>query len=1041
MRSKFKWIFTLVLALSMQFSFAQEKTVTGTVTDGKLPLPGANVVIKGTTKGVSADMDGKFSISAKSGDVLVFSFSGFENKTITVGAANSYKVSLKESSIVLGDVLITGSVGIKKKKDAVTSAFTVISAKEMSVAANPNAVRSLTGKVAGLQINNVSNGVDGNTTIKLRTPVSFSTNGEALVVIDGIPSNATILASMSPSMIESVNVIKGAQGAAIYGEAGVGGVIVVTTKKAVKGEKVSVEYNSSIDFESISFVPEKQNRYGQGWSGSWDQFENGGWGELFDGSIRPVGLLQPNGAYIQAPYSAIEDNLKQFYRDGTIMQNGVSVRVGSDNSYASFSADNQSRDFIVKGDKFNRSNFLFKGGVSGKKWSVDGQFNYRVSKTNQSNAGTTLLELQQAASNIPIGLFDNGDGNAGWNIYYDNPFWRRDNNRLENEVNFFNTNINLGYKVNKNIGLKYNAGVRSNNSAQTSFNNELVETTPDGVGSLGQVSAFYRYNQNSRNFYGDLMVDLNYDLTKDINFSANIGHNMRKNTTNTISQGGQNLEIAGWYNIQNVLNPDAPSLLNNSVSEYSSTAEFANVDFSYKDYLFLNLTGRYEHVSQLLPDNRDFFYPSAGLSFIPTKLKDLSAAKISYLKTYLNYTNVGSTAAVSNYRVLNFGSLGSGFPFEGTGNSFTDQFSYVDPNIKPEYYKTIEAGFVLGMFKDKVTLDFAMYQTDTKDAISSLSSSSSTGNLSRLANVGDIKTQGLDLSLNVVPFKGENFNWNATINFGTYRNEVVRLEGQDAVTLYDVSGSGINGAIVAAVGQPFPFLQGTDWLRDSEGRVIINATSGLPSVNPEQVNIGKVNPDYILGFTNNISYKGFGLAFTMDYRKGGKIFSESIYNMTWSGHNEATAYDRDLGFIFPNSVLSTTGLPNTTVYTGAGYSNATGAIAYGGNLASLGTHAAVDASAFKVREVSLSYSLPNKFAGKLGLSTLKFSVNARNPFVILANSNKGYTDPEASSVYDATTTNAAARATGNTNGAAAGFSQVSQYPTTKTFGFAVNVGF
>lgn len=1046
MRSKFKWIYTLLLALAMQFSFAQEKTVTGVVSDATGTLPGANVIVQGTKNSTQTDLDGKYTIKAKQGDVLVFSYVGMNNSTVKVGTSNNYNVKLA-SGKELETVVVTGSLGIKKKKDGVTNSFTVISAKEMGVAANPNAIRSLTGKVAGLQINNVSNGVNGNTTVKLRTPISFSTSGDALIIIDGVPSNAQNFASMPPSMIESVNVIKGAQGAAIYGELGVGGVIVVTTKRAVKGDKVSVEYNSAVDFETISFVPKKQLKYGQGWSGAWDPLENGGWGELFDGSIRQVGLQQPNGTFIEAPYTGIKDNLKQFYKSGSIIQNGVAVRVGSENAYANFSADNQLRDFVVKGDNFKRSNFLFKGGVTGKRWALDGQFNYRTSKTNQSNAGTTLLELQQGAANIPIGQFDNGDGQAGWTVYYNNPFWRRDNNRIEDNVDFYNTVANISFNVNKNLTLKYNGGIRNTISKQLSYQNELIETIADGVGSIGQVSSFYQYVENSRNFYGDLMLDLKYDLTDNLSLSGLIGHNMRKNTSNTISQGGQNLDIPGWYHIQNVLSPDSPSSLVNSVSEYTSTAEFANFDFSYKDYLFLNLTGRYEHVSQLLPGNRDYFYPSAGVSFMPTKWKDLTSANISYLKIFANYTNVGNTSAVSNYRVLNYGALGNGFPFVNTGNSFNDQFSFVDPNIKPEYYKTIEAGFVLGMFNDKVTLDFAAFKTDTKNAISSVSTSTATGNLSKLANVGSIATKGLEASITFAPYKTDNFNWTTSVNFSTYRNEVLSLEGSNkTVTLYnvnDAANSSINGAIVATVGQPFPYLQGSDWLRDDQGRVIINATTGLPSVNPVQQNLGRVTPDYTLGLTNSINYKGIGLSFTMDYRKGGKLFSETIYNMTWSGHLEETAdYDRDLGFIYPNSVLSTTGQPNTSVYTAAGYGS-NGSIAYANTLAGLGAHNVVDATAFKLREVSLSYSLPAKYTDKLGLTTLKFSINARNPIIILANNNKGYTDPEASSVYDATTTNAARRTTSaaNTNAAASGFSQVAQYPSTRTFGFALNVGF
>ncbi|MEO0038670.1 MAG: hypothetical protein RIQ59_1881, partial [Bacteroidota bacterium] len=298
MRSKFKWIFTLVLALSMQFSFAQEKTVTGTVTDGKLPLSGANVVIKGSAKGVSADLDGKYSIKAKPGDVLVVSFSGYEKKSVTVGSANSYNVTLKESSKVLDDVVFTGAMGIKRTRDAVVSAQKQIGAKELTQASNPNAIQALTGKVSGLQINTTSNGVNATTRILLRGTRSISGDNQALVVIDNSVSSAAILAQLPPDVIENVNVIKGAQGAALYGAQGVNGVIIVTTKRGTKSEKFTFGFNSSVDFETVSFVPQTQTEYGQGWANGYafqfpgtdprngniqfSPYENGSWGPAYN---------------------------------------------------------------------------------------------------------------------------------------------------------------------------------------------------------------------------------------------------------------------------------------------------------------------------------------------------------------------------------------------------------------------------------------------------------------------------------------------------------------------------------------------------------------------------------------------------------------------------------------------------------------------------------------------------------------------------------------------------------------------------------------
>lgn len=1035
MRSKFKWIFTLLVALTVQFSFAQEKTVTGVVSDDLGPITGANVVIQGTTAGTTTDFDGKYAIKAKQGDVLEISFVGMK-ELVTVGSASVYDVTLQR--VMLEGSEVTGVLGIKRKVDEVASTFTVVSAEEMNTASNPNAVRSLAAKVQGVKIDNASNGVNGNTTIEIRGPKTFSGSNAALVVIDGIPSTTTVLASLSPTMIESVNVMQGAQGAALYGELGVNGVIVVTTKKGSDSKKVAININSSVDFEEISFVPEKQLSYGQGWDGVWDQYENGGWGPAFDGSIRNIGLLQADGTYIQGAYSPIKDNIKQFYKTGISTQNGFDISVGGDGAYAMLSANHLNRDFIVKGDGFKRNNILFRGGVSGDKWSVDGTFNYINSRTKQAQAGANVLRgLLQAASNVPIGQFDNGNALGGWNAYYQNPFWTRDNNRITNNSDFINVGATLGYKINDNISLRYNGGIRFSTDGQIRTQGAETETTSE-ISSLGadltQVSSFHQSIYRSRTYYGDVMAQFNYQLTDDIEFKGILGQNMRMHNYSRISQGGLNLEIPGWYNIQNVLNPDTPNNLRNYEVENRTTSEFASADFGYKDYLFLNLTGRYDHTSKLLPNNRSYFYPSAGLSFVATKLPSFNVSKIDYLKVYANFTKVGSTQAIADYDVINYATTGT--PYANTGSSFNDRYTSVDPNIKPEFYTTYEAGFNLEMFKKRVRLNAAFYMTDTTNAISDLSSSAATSVQTTLSNIGNVKTKGLDFTLGLTPVKTENFKWNTNINFTTYTNEVTDLKGQNEVSLYD---TGI-GTIVAAVGETFPLIKGTDFVKDAQGRVIVDS-NGMPSVDNRQKVLGKVNPDYIVGLTNTLEYKGVSFNVTMDYRHGGNVISGTKYEMTWTGHIvESAEYDRDTGFIYPNSVLAN-GTPNTTVYTAAGHNTNYGNRAYWTLASTTGAHNVIDATALKVREMSLGYSFPKTILEKLKLTSLKVSVNARNPFIVLADGNRGYTDPEASSVYDSSTSNAGRRSSGNYTSAAKGYSQIGQYPSTRTFGFALNVGF
>jgi len=347
MRSKFKWIFTLLLAFTMQFSFAQEKTVTGVVSDATGPLPGANVVVKGAaSRSAQTDVDGKFSIKAKAGEVLLVTFTGYNDSSVTVGAANSYKVTLVEASMKIEEVLITGALGIKKRPDAQTSSTQLIKSKELNQAASSNAVQGLIGKVSGLNINTTNSGVNATTRIVIRGNKSITQNNQALVVIDGANSSATVLAGLDPDSIDTVNVLKGAQGAALYGSDGANGVIVVTTKRGSGNEKLIVKVSSSLDFEQIAFTPTVQTRYGQGWNGQNVSYENGAWGPEFDGTMVAVGLPQLDGSYVMAPFSSRgSDNIKDFFKTGTLSQNRVSLSSGTSDGYFYFSAENQKKRF------------------------------------------------------------------------------------------------------------------------------------------------------------------------------------------------------------------------------------------------------------------------------------------------------------------------------------------------------------------------------------------------------------------------------------------------------------------------------------------------------------------------------------------------------------------------------------------------------------------------------------------------------------------------------------------------------------------------
>ena len=1062
MRSKFKWIFTLLVALSMQFSFAQEKTVTGTITDGKLPLSGANVVIKGSAKGVSADLDGKYSIKAKPGDVLVVSFSGYEKKSVTVGSANSYNVTLKESSKVLEDVVITGAMGIKRTKDQVTSAQKQIGARELTQASNPNAIQSLAGKVSGLQVNTTSQGVNAGTRIVLRGNRTITGDNQALIVIDGAISSSTVLGQLPPDVIENLNIVKGAQGAALYGAQGVNGVIIVTTKKGTKKDKFTFGFNSSVDFENVNFVPETQMQYGQGWASdpgfddpsipgvlsTFVPWENGSWGPAFNTpgfpAQVPVGLPQADGNFFFSDWKPIKDNIKQFFQTGTVYQNGFNFNVGGEDSYAFLSVNRQTTDFVVDGDNLVRNSFLFKAGKKFGKFSIDGNINY-ITQTTSETDSDLFDDLIQTASNVPVSRFKNSGNEGHWTVYAQNPYWITKAVRNDARSNTINGVISLGYKLNKNIDLSYTANVQVRNTDAQSHRDAFTNIgttfsiapytyygadaeTYEALGGSASTSSYFANQSSTRNIYGDLLVNFDYELTKDLGLKFNLGNNIQDRMFRITSQGGSNLDVPGFYHINNVLNPANPSTLDNRFVQSRIVAGFVNADLNYKNYLFLNATARIEQFSAV---KNSYFYPSVGVSFIPTKaIESLKNNKVlNYAKLNASYTSVGNTSAVGVYQTNELTSIPAGFPF---GDLAALQYNRAptDPNIKPEFVNTFEVGAQLGFFNDRITLEGSYYVANTKDLITRATASSASGNSSILTNVGELENKGFEIDLGFTPIKTNNFKWDIRTNYTTYKTKVVSLAaGATSVNLQSNTQVGI----FAEVGEEFPLIKGTAFVRDGAGNIIVDA-NGVPQRTSSFQKLGKGVPDYILGLTNSFEYKGFRLTAVADLRVGASAYSFARNLLLFTGGDMDTAgFDRTQGIVVPGSV-TTTGAVNTTPV--ASDASSVGVLNYfTTTYRAVGEANVIDAAALKIRELALSYSLPKKLIEKAGLESFRIGINARNPFIFLADGsllkanngieNRGYADPESS----------------NTTGNAQGIINIGQYPSTRTFGFTMNLTF
>jgi TonB-linked SusC/RagA family outer membrane protein len=669
-----------------------------------MPLPGATVLIKGTTTGASTDFDGKYSISANTGDVLTFSYVGYADQNITVGASNKIDVSLVLDSS-LDEVVVT-ALGIKRKSDAITTANQVVKTAELTQANNPDVIAGLSGKVSGLQVNTLSNGVNGNTQIVLRGFRSISGNNEALVVIDGVVSTANVLKSIDSDQIASINVIKGANGAALYGQEGSNGVIIAETKSgAGKGKdkgRVSLQVKSSLDFEEVAFLPQRQDRFGQGWdigNGVFENvtYENGGWGPEYDGAPVTIGLPQADGNYITAPFSPIEDNIKDFFKTGTTYQNSIALAMGDSESFMNISAKKQDIEFVIPNDELTRTSVLFKGGKKLGKWNL--QTNVSYAREKRSAAATGLYtDLLQTPTNVPVGQFENSGNEGHWNGYYLNPYWLRDNNRSESQRDRYVLGASLTYEINDNINVLLRPNLNnfvSNGLSYTGAYSDpqsVIDIT--GNDNRNQVSSFRRSTFNSSRFSNDIMVNFDYTLTEDIGLKANLGNNVTTLRSNINSIGGDNLIIPGLYTASNVTLSAAGDGTNPTVGSYfdeeRNIGVYGQLDLDYKDFLFLNFTARNDWTSVLALENNSFFYPSAGFSFIPTKaFPSIKGNILNSAKITGSIVQVGSKGGTDPYDTFATFNVGSGYPF-ANGPSFVNDTTITDPNLEPEFTTSTE---------------------------------------------------------------------------------------------------------------------------------------------------------------------------------------------------------------------------------------------------------------------------------------------------------------------------------------------------------------
>ncbi|TWR29799.1 SusC/RagA family TonB-linked outer membrane protein [Mucilaginibacter pallidiroseus] len=1021
--------------------YAQNRTVTGTVTskDDGLPLPGVSVTVVGSQTGTVTNSAGSYSLKVPAGSVtLRFGFIGFASQNVAVGANNVANVALATDAKQLGEVMVTAAGGIQRKTRELGFQATRVTAAQLTQGKAPTVAAGLTGKVAGLQINAVSSGVNPNYRLVLRGNRSLTGNNQALLVLDNVITPSAVLGNLNPEDIEDVNVLNGAAAAALYGQDASNGALVITTKKGKAGV-TEIKFSHLTTFEQVSFYPKLQNEFGSGSTSNiqvYDPIENQQFGPAFDGSMRQIGLPFQDGSVQTVKYAANRDKY-DFWETGVTNQEDISLTSGDDKSTFFLSGQYLNTNGTTIGDNYKRYSFRLNGTRDfGNKLKALYSVNYVQNDLNTSTATATIYDqLLQTPAQIPLLSYKDytnniyANPNGYYNGYYANPYFTAANNRNRNRNSYVTGNFDLNYDPLSWLGFTYRLGVSNRSQFNKSYTGQFtftpyalsVYTSKSNIAGGVSDGSLSNVQLNS-----EFQIRLNKSVN-DFTFKGILAASVRQNTYKTIGVSANGIFVPGLYNVSNRIG-EAGAGESNFLARQQ--AIYGDATIGYKNYLFLHLTGRNDWVSQLSPENRSFFYPAADVSFVASDAFDFfkDSKVIDVLKLRAGVSKVGNVnleASSGNqfgaYALLPIFSPTSGFPYGSLGG-YSQSSSIVSPNLRPEITKAYEFGADFTLLNNRVDGSVTYYHSSTTDQTVNTTISNATGFTQYLINTGEVTNSGIESALHITPYRSANgFSVTVGGNY-TYLKNIVNSINANLPRL--LIG---NGNAYAVEGQPFPALLGTDYNRDDQGRVIVDPVTGYPSANSQTTVIGYSQPKHRLGLDLEVRYKGLRFTTLFEYRGSySQLAQELGGSLDFSGSSlGSTFYGRER-FVFPNSSYldpaTNTYVANTTVLTadgGAGFwpsgnfnRNITTNYLYSGNY-------------WKWREVSLAYTLPKSLLANLKVvKTATVSLQGRNLFLWVPKTNR-YTDPDFN----------------NSDNNAIGITGLGQTPPTRYYGASVSVTF
>jgi len=946
--------------------------VSGTVTssDDGLGLPGVIVSVANSGGGTVTDMDGRYQLmmtpSAISSDSLIFSFIGYNRIVVPIYSRTNIDVVMRPASIELKEAIVT-AIGIRKEKKKLGYSATELTGDELQKSGESNLVNALNGKVAGVQVTSSSGSPGSSSSIVIRGYSSIDGSNQPLFVIDGIPidnsyrgSNFTDQANraidINPDDIENITVLKGGAATALYGYKAGNGVVMITTKKGKSGRSL-LSYSSTLSFDRVNKLPQKQTIWSQGSGGEYSPGSQLSWGERITGSAFP-------------------DQDQDFFATGVTWNHNVSLEGGTDFSGYHLSLGNTNQSGIIPNTDFKRT--TIKLNARHKLWDnveVSGLANYISSSANRSQRGSNLSGVMLGLMRGPVdyelangsddpvndeSAYINPDGTQRtFFANYDNPYWSVNKNQNINNVDRIIGAVELNYRINKHWSILNRSGLDFYSDRIKETWDKQSNEYKDLGGRIFDNDVAYRALNN------DLVVNYARDFKEKLEVSALVGHNVYDEEQTSYSLDGVGFVIDDFYDISNV--PVADLIVDDSRRHIRTVSVYANANFGWNRFLYLDLTARNDWYSTLPAKNNTLFYPSASVSWIFTQNFKLFKA-LDFGKLRLSAAGMGN-GAPAPYLTQPYFQASSSQP---QGQLSYEPSSFVfNPELKPERLKSIEAGMDLRFWKNRVGLDITYYNNNSIDQIIYVPVPASSGYLETVINAGNIRNQGWEILVNAVVVENEKskFNYNTSINFTRNRSEVESLsEGTDLIALPSFGLASTQS--VVAVGEPFGVLYGGAWARDSQGNILVN-DQGYPIKSDERKVIGDPNPDFLLGWRNDLSWKGFTLSMLWDVRIGGMMHNGTKAVMLYHGTHEDTE-NRDEQSVVWNGVYASNGEQNITpIFLDEDFYNLY-------SLQYVSEEVLEEVNWLRLRDCGVTYSFNENVCRKVHVKNLSLSVNSRN---------------------------------------------------------------